>query len=112
MRSRADEDDAYTVEEVPFAQYFDGRYGLHGTYWHNRFGLRTSHGCVNLSAKDAARVFALTTPVMPDGWLTVYEHTDDPGTPVRIRKGSEHPEDKRSDVIERRRSDYGRAAVD
>lgn len=95
MRSRADEDEPYHVEAVPWVMYFDGRYALHGTFWHNRFGRRTSHGCVNLSAKDARRVYEATAPHPPGGWLSIYAHADDPGTVVRIRKGTEAPEDLR-----------------
>lgn len=95
MRSRADEDEPYHVEAVPWVMYFDGRYALHGTFWHNRFGRRTSHGCVNLSAKDARRVYESTAPHPPGGWLSIYEHPEDPGTTIRIRKGVEEPPDRR-----------------
>ena len=97
MRSRPGDpaDEAYYVEAVPWVMYFDGRYALHGTFWHNRFGNRTSHGCVNLSASDARRIFDLVEPKMPDGWISVYEHRDAPGTLLRVRKGLEHPEDRR-----------------
>lgn len=45
--------DFYYLEEVPWTMYFDGDIGLHGTYWHDGFGYRHSHGCVNLSITDA-----------------------------------------------------------
>jgi len=45
--------DFYFLEEVPWTMYFDGDIGLHGTYWHEGFGYRHSHGCVNLSITDA-----------------------------------------------------------
>lgn len=45
--------DFYYLEEVPWTMYFDGDIGLHGTYWHDGFGYRHSHGCVNLSIQDA-----------------------------------------------------------
>jgi hypothetical protein len=47
-------EDAYRLENVPYAMYFDGQISLHGTYWHNGFGYRQSHGCVNLTVSDAA----------------------------------------------------------
>jgi hypothetical protein len=95
MRSREGDDEPYHVEAVPWVQYFNGRYALHGTFWHNRFGLRTSHGCINLSAKDAARVFAATLPEPPAGWISVYEHPEDLGTLLRIRNGPREPPDRR-----------------
>jgi hypothetical protein len=107
MRSRAGEDDRYHVEAVPWVQYFHKRYALHGAYWHGRFGHRTSHGCVNLSPKDAARVFSLTKPRLPDGWIMIYEHPEDLGTLVRVRKLGAAPPDRRGPPRERRASDYG-----
>lgn len=52
-----DKDSYYYLEEVPWVLYFDQARAMHGTYWHNRFGVQTSHGCVNLSAPDAHWVF-------------------------------------------------------
>jgi len=43
----------YYLENVPWVLYFDHARALHGTYWHNKFGIPTSRGCVNLSARDA-----------------------------------------------------------
>ncbi len=45
--------DFYYLEEVPWVMYFDDDIALHGTYWHDGFGYRHSHGCVNLSITDA-----------------------------------------------------------
>ncbi|MEM6291088.1 MAG: L,D-transpeptidase [Myxococcota bacterium] len=95
MRSRPSDDDPYYVEAVPWVMYFEGRFALHGAFWHNRFGNRVSHGCINLAPKDAARVFDSLEPKLPPGWLTVYEHADDLGTLVRIRKGDAPVPDRR-----------------
>jgi lipoprotein-anchoring transpeptidase ErfK/SrfK len=43
----------YYLPDVPYIMYFHGDYGIHGTYWHNNFGVPMSHGCVNLSIPDA-----------------------------------------------------------
>ncbi|MEX1368065.1 MAG: L,D-transpeptidase [Nannocystaceae bacterium] len=95
MRSRAGDDETYSVAGVPWAMYFRGRYALHGTFWHNRFGRRTSHGCVNLSAHDARWVYERILPVAKPGFITTNEHAVEPGTLVRIRKGTEPPPDRR-----------------
>ncbi len=47
----------YYLEDVPWVLYFDQSRGLHGTYWHGRFGTSTSRGCVNLSMADAHWVY-------------------------------------------------------
>jgi hypothetical protein len=46
-------DDFYYLEEVPWTMFFDEGRALHGAYWHDGFGFRRSHGCVNLSLTDA-----------------------------------------------------------
>lgn len=97
MDSQPGDDEAYSVESVPWAQFFHKRYGLHGTFWHNRFGRRTSHGCVNLSAKDAALVYAMTAPDPLPGWAMAFAHDDVPGTVVRVRKMDQPAPDRRKD---------------
>ena len=32
---------------------FTGPYYLHGAYWHNNFGKKMSHGCVNIAYPNA-----------------------------------------------------------
>jgi hypothetical protein len=61
-------DDRYRIEDVPWTQYFSGSIALHGAFWHGRFGLQRSHGCVNLSPPDARRIFQATWPRVPSGW--------------------------------------------
>lgn len=46
-------DDFYALEEVPWTMFFDEGRALHGAYWHDGFGYRRSHGCVNMSITDA-----------------------------------------------------------
>jgi hypothetical protein len=58
--------DAYALESVPWVMYFDDAISLHGTYWHDGFGYRRSHGCVNLSISDAAHIFRWTNQQEPD----------------------------------------------
>jgi len=45
--------DYYYLQDVPHTMYFDGGIALHGAYWHDGFGFRQSHGCVNISLTDA-----------------------------------------------------------
>ncbi|PWH20449.1 MAG: hypothetical protein DDG59_00250 [Anaerolineae bacterium] len=47
----------YFLPNVPYVMYFYKGYGLHGTYWHQNFGVPMSHGCVNYSIADAAWLF-------------------------------------------------------
>ncbi len=45
--------DFYSLPLVPYVMYFDNDISLHGTYWHDGFGFKHSHGCVNMSIGDA-----------------------------------------------------------
>jgi len=68
MRDQPIEEDAYSIEDVPWTQYFHNSVALHGAFWHGGFGLVRSHGCVNLSPADARWLFGFTEPHLPDGW--------------------------------------------
>jgi hypothetical protein len=63
----------FELRDVPYVQYFDQGYALHGAYWHDRFGTPKSHGCINLTPEDARRLFFFTKPELPRDWHTVLE---------------------------------------
>lgn len=50
-------DDYYFLEEVPWTMFFDEGRAIHGAFWHDAFGYRRSHGCVNLSITDAHWIY-------------------------------------------------------
>ncbi len=58
----------FELRDVPYVQYFESNYALHGAYWHDRFGIPKSHGCINLAPEDARRIFFWTEPTVPMGW--------------------------------------------
>lgn len=62
MSGAAGQPDFYYLEEVPWTMYFDDAIALHGTYWHDGFGYRHSHGCVNLSITDAHWLYNWSDP--------------------------------------------------
>ncbi len=70
-------DDFYYLEDVPWTMYFDEERALHGAYWHNKFGYKMSHGCVNMSIGDSHWLY---------DWAnvgdTVYVHDPSGQTPV------------------------------
>lgn len=81
----AEPQSTYAVEAVPHVMFFRHGYGIHGTYWHDDFGLPKSHGCVNVSLSDARWLFEFTTPHLPRGWSAVFPIAQEPGTIVRVR---------------------------
>lgn len=56
----------FDLPGVPWVCYFtrDG-VALHGTYWHNEFGVPQSHGCINLTPQAAKWVYRWTNPIVP-----------------------------------------------
>lgn len=65
-------DPRYRIDDVPWVQYFHGGYALHAAFWHDSFGMPKSHGCINLSPRDALWLFGKTEPKLPAGWHGVY----------------------------------------
>jgi len=78
------EDEAYSIEDVPWTQYFREGYALHAAFWHDKFGRVRSHGCVNLSPSDARRLFFWTGPQMAAGLHGTVATKANPGTRVII----------------------------
>lgn len=58
----------FELRDVPYVQFFENGYALHGAYWHDTFGTPKSHGCVNLAPEDARRLFYWSEPQIPPGW--------------------------------------------
>jgi len=69
----ADRSDYYYLEDVPWTMYFDQSRALHGTYWHNGFGVQRSRGCVNLSPGDAQWIFNWAEE---GDWVYVWDPSD------------------------------------
>ncbi len=96
MSSRPDSDDPYYVEKVPWVIHFKKRYAIHGTFWHWGFGHTASHGCINLSVRDARYVFDRVSPTAYGGWHSALASHQNPGTILRIRRGQSPVPDRRS----------------
>lgn len=63
---------AYELPGVPWTMGFhkDGA-SLHGCYWHDNFGRKMSHGCVNIRSSEALWLFRWSDPVYdPTNWYT------------------------------------------
>jgi len=77
MSGAEGEVDYYFIEDVPHTMFFDYDIALHGAYWHDRFGYKHSHGCVNMPPLAAEWVFNWSENAPTDLWVNVY--TSDPG---------------------------------
>lgn len=57
---------AYELPGVPWSTFFtETGVAFHGTYWHDNYGGRMSHGCVNMRTEEAQWIYRWTTPVDP-----------------------------------------------
>lgn len=53
----------YSTPAVPWCTFVSGDgVAIHGVFWHNAFGEKWSHGCINVKPEDAKWIFRWTTP--------------------------------------------------
>ncbi|HET9589226.1 MAG TPA: L,D-transpeptidase, partial [Anaerolineales bacterium] len=53
----------YSTPAVPWTTMVSGDgIAIHGAFWHNAFGEKRSHGCINVTPEDAKYIFRWTTP--------------------------------------------------
>lgn len=81
--------DYYDLPNVPYVMFFAnsevdrGRgFSIHGAYWHNNFGHRMSHGCVNMRIVDAEKLYNFANPETSGN--TTYSDSENEGTKVTI----------------------------
>lgn len=56
--------DVFDLPGVPWNLFFDlSGTAIHGTYWHNDFGVKRSHGCVNVSTLAARWIYRWVHPI-------------------------------------------------
>ena len=71
----------------PFFMNGDG-IAIHAAFWHNDFGTRRSHGCVNVCAPDAKWIWRWTTPYVSLDQAEASLDWPDHGTKVEVVKRS------------------------
>ncbi len=55
----------YSTPAVPWSTMISGDgIAIHGAFWHNSFGEKRSHGCINVTPEDAKWIFRWTTPTI------------------------------------------------
>jgi len=126
MKSQPYEDKGYFVNKVPWSTFFQWHNAIHGAYWHDKFGVVKSHGCVNVAPIDAKRVFEWVTPAMPPGWTGLRPENLLASPTVVVRNShakkefrQDRPigppdkdiEQQRLDEAEKRRADEAQAAA-
>ncbi len=84
MAGTVGDEDAYSVEDVPWVQYLHRNIAFHASFWHSHYGRPKSHGCINLAPADARAIFDWTDPPMPEKWHGVAATENNNGTLVII----------------------------
>ncbi len=73
----------YSTPAVPWNTMISGDgIAIHGAFWHNAFGEKRSHGCINVTPEDAKWVFRWTTPYVSLAQSEVRVTLPDHGTIV------------------------------
>ena len=77
----------YSTPAVPWCTVIhpDGA-AIHGAFWHNDFGERRSHGCINARPEDAKWIFRWTTPFISLAQCEQRMTWPDHGTIVSVTK--------------------------
>jgi lipoprotein-anchoring transpeptidase ErfK/SrfK len=88
MNGQMGDEQPYSVATVPWTMFFAKDLAFHTAYWHDRFGERKSHGCVNLAPADARALYFWATPEVPLGWSMAHGIVESPGALVRIRSAA------------------------
>jgi hypothetical protein len=79
-------EDAYDLPGVAFSTFITwSGVAIHGTHWHNDFGSRRSHGCLNVTNAAAKWFWRWTSPAAPyeSAWYLTPRTTE--GTRVTVR---------------------------
>lgn len=78
--------DGYVLPGVSWTSFFtEVGHALHGTYWHENFGVPMSHGCINMRSEEAKWLFRWTYPVFDPAEGNIYKRGK--GTQIRIFYG-------------------------
>lgn len=74
----------FDLPGIPWNIFFDlDGTAIHGTYWHNDFGVRRSHGCLNVPIEAARWIYRWVHPIggYEDSFIRSDHHV---GTPISI----------------------------
>ena len=63
MSANTASDSGYDTAAVAWPSFISGEgVAIHAAFWHNYFGTRRSHGCINVRPEDAKWIFRWTNP--------------------------------------------------
>ncbi len=82
--NQPDPNDIFDLPGIPWNTFFDlSGTAIHGVYWHNDFGVRRSHGCLNVPSEAARFIYFWTHPI--GGFEDEFIQSNyNVGTPIHI----------------------------
>lgn len=82
-------DAGYSTPGIPWNTMISGDgIAIHGAFWHNAFGEKRSHGCINVTPEDAKWIFRWTTPYVSLAQSELRMSLPDHGTTVVTKEVS------------------------
>lgn len=88
MAANTASDSGYDTMGVSWPTFFNTNVGaaIHGVFWHNDFGVRRSHGCINAAPEDAKWIFRWTSPFVSLDQSEIKMTWPNVGTPVDVKQ--------------------------
>jgi len=85
MSANTASDSGYDTPAVGWPTFINGDgVAIHAVFWHNDFGIRKSHGCINALPEDAMWIFRWTSPNISLDQDEVQMTWPDVGTQVNV----------------------------
>jgi hypothetical protein len=89
MSANTASDSGYDTAAVAWPTFISGEgVAIHAAFWHNDFGTRRSHGCINVRPDDAKWIFRWTTPYVSLEQTEIKMEWPNVGTQVIVREPS------------------------
>jgi hypothetical protein len=78
--------ESHELLDLPWVLELSSGRNLYGAYFHDRFGIDHGPGSIQLSPRDAVRLFQWVTPNLPEGWHSKRRDDKDEKTMFVLRK--------------------------
>lgn len=89
MSANTASDSGYDTPGVSWPTFINGAgVAIHGVFWHNDFGTRRSHGCINVLPEDAKWIYRWTSPHVSLDQSEIKMQWPDVGTEVVVEERS------------------------
>ncbi len=87
MSANTASDSGYDTPAVGWPCFINGEgVAIHAVFWHNDFGVRKSHGCINVTPEDAKWIFRWTYPYISLDQDEIQMTWPNVGTPVTVKE--------------------------